>query len=236
MKNAIVLCSGGIDSAVTAYYVKKRLHYNRIIILFFDYNQRTLKQERETSKICAKNLNAEFIEIKLFWPEILSQSLLNKKQKLIEVKRSELKDTKSESSRFYVPARNLIFLSYAISFADALKISKNEIYNIFIGFKNEGKESYPDTTKEFVSIMNKLQNILKEKSRIIAPFIKKDKEDIIALGKNLGVNFKDTYSCYNGSDLHCGYCLACRLRQEGFYWANIKDPTKYETKPADFKH
>lgn len=235
MKNAIILCSGGIDSVTTAFYVKKKLNYNNIILLFFNYNQRTLKQERNASKKCAGNLKAEFIEINLPWNEIMSQSLLNKKGRLSKVKRSELKDTKKESLKYYVPARNLIFLSYAISLAESLYISQKRIYDIFVGFKNEGNESYPDTTKEFVSMTNKIQTILKEKSRIKAPLIKKDKEDIIALGKKLGIRFEESYSCYNGSTIHCGYCLACRLRQEGFYWANIKDPTKYEKKMQDFR-
>ena len=83
--------------------------------------------------------------------------------------------------------------------------------------------------------MNKLQNVLKEKSKIKAPLIKKDKEDIILLGKKLRIDFRDTYSCYSGSNVHCGYCLACRLRQEGFFWANIPDPTKYKERMSDFR-
>ena len=232
-KNAIILCSGGIDSVTTAYYIKKKLKYDNLIILFFDYAQRTLKQERKASKNCSEKLKAEFIEINLPWSKLLAQSLLNKKQKLTKLKRKELKDTKKESAKYYVPARNLIFLSYAISLAESLKISKNKIYDIFVGFKNEGKESYPDTTREFVNAMNKLSKATKVKCMIKAPLIKKDKEDIISLGKKLDVRFEDTYSCYNGSSLHCGSCLACRLRQEGFYWANIRDPTRYKEKPHD---
>ena len=77
--------------------------------------------------------------------------------------------------------------------------------------------------------MSKLVKVsTKLKTRIIAPLIKKDKDEIVLLGNKLGVNFKDTYSCYNGSKEHCGYCLACKLRKAGFYWANIKDPTKYK--------
>ena len=64
--------------------------------------------------------------------------------------------------------------------------------------------------------------------------IKKDKEDIVRLGKKLGVKFEDTFSCYIGvGENHCGACLSCRLRQEGFYWAGIRDPTKYEIKMKD---
>jgi len=58
--------------------------------------------------------------------------------------------------------------------------------------------------------------------------IEKDKEDIIILGKELGIDFKDTFSCYVGKEKHCGKCLACMLRKEGFYWSNIKDETEYK--------
>ncbi len=228
MKNAIILCSGGLDSVVTAYYVKKKLSYKKLIILFFDYSQRTLKQERKYSKLCAKDLNAEFEEIRLKWLGKISNSLLNKKNKLNKVAKKQLKDTKKESDKFYVPFRNGIFLVYAISLAEALYNKDNSIYDIFVGFKCEGKESYPDTSKLFVDKLNNLSKISTNgKFKINAPLINKDKDEIVLLGKKLNVNFKKTYSCYNGDKFQCGYCLACKLRQEGFYWANVKDSTKY---------
>ena len=63
--------------------------------------------------------------------------------------------------------------------------------------------------------------------KVIAPLVKKDKEDIVNIGSKLKVDLSKTYSCYIGGKIHCGTCLACRLRKEGFYWANISDPTKY---------
>lgn len=240
MKNAIVLCSGGLDSTVTAYYIKKKLKYNNLIILFFDYGQRTLKQERKAAEKTAKNLKAECIEIKL--PELsrISTSLINKKNKAKRVKRKELKDTKEEAAKYYVPCRNAVFLIYALALAESLQIKNKKVYNIFTGFKCEGKEAYPDTTLEFVKEMNKLKKTsTSAKGKIIAPLIKKDKDEIVLLGKKLGVNFKNTFSCYVGTRKknieHCGYCLACRLRQEAFYWANVKDPTIYKIKMKDFR-
>lgn len=239
-KNVIVLCSGGLDSSVTAYYAKKKLGYRNIIILFFDYGQRTLKQEKNAAKKIAKKLKAEFKEIKLSELARISTSLINKTRKAKKVKREELKDTKQESLKYYVPARNIIFLTYALALSESLQIkSKNKkTFDIFTGFKCEGKEAYPDTTSEFVREMNKLkQTSTNIKGRIIAPLIKLDKDEIIKLGERLGVNFRDTYSCYQGSEKnkHCGYCLACRLRQEAFYWANVKDPTTYKVKMKDFR-
>jgi len=257
MENAIILCSGGLDSVVTVYYVRHKLKYKKIIILFFDYNQRTIKEERKAAKKCAKEIGADFIEIKLKELGKISTSLINKKIKVKKIKRKELKDTKKESEKFYVPMRNSVFLIHAIALAESLKIKEKEDlskkakllfssssanpnkaegfadFDIFVGFKCEGKEAYPDTTIEFVDAINKLIKFSNNKNgKIIAPLIKKDKEDIILLGKKLGVDFKKTYSCYAGSKngKHCGTCLSCRLRQEGFYWAGVKDATIYENK------
>ncbi|MEK6842385.1 MAG: 7-cyano-7-deazaguanine synthase QueC [Nanoarchaeota archaeon] len=236
MNDAIVLCSGGIDSVTTAYYVKKKLGCKRILILFFSYGQKTLIKERKFAKKCAENLKAKFLEIELKWLGEISNSLINKVGKVQKIKRKNLRETKNESKKFYVPCRNTIFLIYALVLTESLFLKERKTSNIFVGFKNEGKEHYPDTTKEFVNQMNRLSQIsCYKKFKIIAPLIKMDKEDIVILGKNLGVNFKDTFSCYIGKKEHCGSCLACRLRQEGFYWAGIKDPTKYKIKMNDFR-
>ncbi len=225
MKNAIILCSGGIDSVVTGHYAKKRLRYNQITILFFNYNQKSLLKERECSRNCSKEIKAMFNEIKLDWLSRISTSLINKKGKTKRLKRKDLRDTKEESEKFYVPCRNTVFLAYALALAESLFIKEKKKFDIFVGFKNEGKESYPDTTKEFVNEMNKLSMISTKGFRIYAPLIEKDKEDIILLGGKLGVNFKKTHSCYI-SNVPCGKCLACMLRKEGFYWAGLKDTTE----------
>ena len=227
MKRAMVLCSGGIDSVTTAYYVKRR-GYKQIKILFFDYGQKSLKAERNCSKKTAKDLGAEFIEIKLKWLARISDSLINKKGVGKKLSRSDLKDTKKESAKYYVPCRNSVFLVHALALAESLYIKEKKIYDIFVGFKNEGKESYPDTTPEFVKSMNKLAEIsCSVKFRLIAPLIEKDKEDIILLGKKMGIDFRNTHSCYL-KNVHCGKCLACMLRKEGFYWVNMRDPTEYK--------
>ena len=231
-KRAIILCSGGLDSVVTAFYVKNRLNYEKLTLLFFDYGQKSLKEERKCALRCARELRAEFKEVDLRWLGKISGSLLNKKGKVRRIKRKELKDTSKESAKFYVPCRNLIFLTNALALAESDYIKTKKISDIFIGFKCEGKESYPDTTKSFVNEINKIASIsCLTKSKVIAPLIEKDKEDIISLGKKLGVKFENTFSCYNPKkNKQCGYCLACKLRQEGFYWANLADPTTYAEK------
>jgi len=238
MKNAIILCSGGLDSSVTAYYIKKKQKYDNIIFLFFNYGQRTLEQERGAAKNIAKKIKADFKEVKLDFLKKISTSLINKKTKARKIKRKELKDMKKEGEKYYVPCRNIVFLIYALALSESLQIKKKQVFDIFTGFKCEGKEAYPDTTREFVAEMNRLKKIsTNAHGKIIAPLINLDKDEIILLGKKLGINFKDTYSCYIGSKngKHCGCCLSCRLRQEAFYWANVKDPTGYKEKMRDYR-
>ncbi|MCH7568287.1 MAG: 7-cyano-7-deazaguanine synthase [Nanoarchaeota archaeon] len=235
-RNAIILCSGGVDSVTTAYYVKKRLNYKDLIVLFFDYGQKSIKEEKKCSKVCSRKISAKFVEMKL--PELkdISNSLINKQGNIKKVKRKELKDTKKESLKWYVPYRNAIFLVYALAMAEALYMKKKNKYDIFVGFKSEGRGGYPDTSQGF---LNSIKNLTKYSEagnyNVKAPLMNKDKSDLIVLGKKLGINFGDTFSCYIGKNKHCGYCLACRLRQESFYWANIRDPTKYGRKMKDFR-
>lgn len=236
MKNAIILCSGGIDSVTASYYVKNVLKYKNIVVLFFNYGQSSIFAERKYSKYCAEKLNANFIEIRIDFLSEISKDIINKRNINRKVTRADLRNSTKESERWYFPCRNSVFIVCAVSLAEFAFVKENRRYDIFTGFKCEGKDSYPDATKEFLNKFNSLNKIsTKGKFKIIAPLINKDKEDIIILGKKLGINFENTYSCYIGKKIHCGHCLACRLRQEGFYWANLKDQTKYKIKMKDFR-
>ena len=114
-----------------------------------------------------------------------------------------------------------------MALAESLEMKTCYKWDIFTGFKNEGKEAYADTTLKYVKEMNNLIKIsTKIKGIIKAPLIKKDKEDIIKFGQDIGVDFRDTFSCYAPkNNKHCGFCLACKLRKAGFYWAGIEDIT-----------
>jgi len=236
MKNAIILCSGGIDSVTSAHYAKKRLGYDYIIVLFFDYNQKSVRKEKECAKKCSRDVKAKFIEIKLPELEKFSTSLINVKGRVKKLKRKDLKDTRKEGMNWYVPFRNSVFLIYALVLAESMQIKQKKKYDIFVGFNRERGQGYPDTSKEFLRTISQLLRFSNMKDvKIKSPLIKKDKEDVIKIGESLDIDFRDTFSCYIGKSRHCGYCLACRLRQEGFYWANVKDPTSYKTKMRDFR-
>jgi 7-cyano-7-deazaguanine synthase len=222
MKNAIILCSGGLDSVTCAFYVKYNLNFNNLSVFFFNYGQRNLRKERTYSKLCSKKIGADFKEIKLDWLGKMSNSLLNNNKNPKHINGQDLKNTSKESDLWYVPCRNLIFISCALAYAE------NNNSSIFLGFKNDGKETFPDASLEFLNEMNKISKVsVKNSPKIIAPFIDKDKEEIIKIGNELGVDYSKTYSCYVGGKFHCGKCLACRLRKAGFYWSGLDDPTNY---------
>jgi len=192
MRNALILCSGGLDSVTTAHLVKKRLNYKNIKIIFFNYGQRALEGEEMFAKRCAKEIQAEFIKIDLPWLNEISSSLINSNEKVKKLEKKDLKDTKEESKKWYVPCRNTIFLAYTLALAESLYIKEKKKYDIFVGFKCEGKESYPDATEEFVEAINKLGKIgCSTDFRIIAPLIEKDKEDIVLLGGKFGMDFRN---------------------------------------------
>ncbi|MBS3076668.1 7-cyano-7-deazaguanine synthase QueC [Candidatus Pacearchaeota archaeon] len=230
MKNAIVVCSGGLDSVTTAFLVKKKLNYKEVMLLFFNYGQRNYLMEKHCAESCARDTDAKFLEINLDYLSEISTSLLNSDEAHKRMTKGDLKDSKEESDKWYVPSRNLIFLSNALSLAESLMIKSGEINDIFVGFKNEGREPFPDATQEFVDSLNKVSEVsTKGKFKILAPLLEMDKEDVVKTAEKLGVDFRKTFSCYVGDEKHCGTCLACRLRQQGFYWAGVEDPTEYET-------
>ncbi|MBM3233188.1 7-cyano-7-deazaguanine synthase [Candidatus Pacearchaeota archaeon] len=223
-KEIIVLCSGGIDSVTAAHMIKRRNSGSKMTIIFFNYGQNQLNIERKCARKCARDLSAEWIEFSI-------PRLKNMCMKRISTKYSGLKNTEKESKNWYIPFRNTLFISQALSFAESISMrNKLKKINIVTGFKCEGKEPYPDTTKEYLKVINLLARTAapNHKIKVVAPLIEYDKEDIIKLGNRMGLNYRDTYSCYIGRKNHCGRCLACRLRKAGFYWAGLEDPTRYK--------
>jgi len=237
-KNAIILLSGGIDSATAAYYIKKRIKPKKLIFLFFDYGQRALKEERFCVKKLAKLLKAELKIINLKWLGDISTSLVNIQKKVPKTKERDLKDVKQgqkEILRWWVPCRNSIFILAGLAHAESLFISEKEKYDIYIGLKSEGRVHFKDTTSKFIKKVNTLAKEATHhgKYKILAPLIKYDKDEIVKLGEKLKVPWIYTYSCYigtseKGKPIHCGDCLNCKLRQKAFYWANIPDPSIYK--------
>ena len=126
MNNAIIVCSGGLDSVTTAYSIKDKV--KKLKILFFDYNQKARKEEEFCAKKTAKDLNAEFKKIEIKWLGEISTALLNKGE-IPETKEEDLGNIEKENKEkilWWVPCRNSIFLVNALAEAESLFISKNE--------------------------------------------------------------------------------------------------------------
>jgi len=220
-KEAIVLLSGGLDSATTLYWAKKKGFHCHCLI--FDYSQRH-RREIQSAKNIAKQLGCKYEVIKIDLPK-KGSSLLDRKLKIPQRDNTITQKRKNAIPSTYVPARNIIFLSLALSYAEA-----NNISSIFIGAHTQDYSGYPDCRKDFFSAFQKV--ILtgtksaseKRKIKIYTPLINKTKAQIIKLGSRLGVPFELTWSCYQGKKYPCGKCQSCYFRLKGFQEAGLVDP------------
>ncbi|MDO8603272.1 MAG: 7-cyano-7-deazaguanine synthase QueC [Candidatus Omnitrophota bacterium] len=206
IKKAVVLLSGGMDSAVTLFISRKEGY--KPYCLTFDYGQRHKKEILFAKKIAqAAKSSCTVLKICLPWKK---SALLDKNIKVPENRKLSSKENIPPT---YVPARNTIFLSFALSYAEAIGAK-----TVFIGANAIDFSGYPDCRPEYYKVFNELfKKATKLKGiKIVAPLLYKTKEDIVKLGKQLGVDFKRTWSCYKGGEKPCGVCDACRLRSKGF--------------------
>lgn len=222
-KKAVVLFSGGADST-TVLAIAKREGYD-VYALSFNYQQRH-KIELERAKLsimdfAIKDHKIINIDLRTFGGSALTDD--------IDVPKNEYNKS-SAIPVTYVPARNTIFLSYALAWAETIGAS-----NIFIGANIVDYSNYPDCRPEYLSAFEKMANLatiqgLKRNAiKIHAPLINFSKAEIIKIGLELGVNYAHTISCYD-PDEHgnsCGCCDSCSIRLEAFKMLNRKDPVNY---------
>ena len=231
-KKAVVLLSGGVDSATTLAIAGSNGY--RCYCLSFRYGQRH-KLEIEAAKKVADSLGAvehRIIDIDL---AVFGGSALTDTDIEVPKDRAGL-GRPDQIPPTYVPARNTIFLSYALAWAEVLGA-----FDIFIGVNTTDYSGYPDCRAEFISAFEKLANLAtaaavagKGRYRIVTPIIDMSKSQIILAGSRLGVDYSLTHSCYdpdvNGRS--CGRCDSCRLRLKGFAEAGLKDPIEYVKREA----
>lgn len=225
-KKAIVLSSGGLDSTTVMAIVRAEGH--DIYSLSFRYGQRH-SLELEAAQKVAKSLGAkEHLVIDIDMAKIGGSALTDDIE--IPKARSE-KDMQKEIPVTYVPARNTIFLSYALAWAEVLEAS-----DIFVGVNALDYSGYPDCRPEYIEAFESMANLATKAGvegitevKIHTPLIKMTKAEIIRKGVELGVDYGMTHSCYDPSmeGKACGQCDSCLLRKKGFKEAGVPDPTKY---------
>jgi len=225
-KRAVVLLSGGIDSATTLA-VAKNMNFE-IYALSFRYGQRHVI-ELESARRVALHFDATRHLIADIDLGLIGGSALTDK---IDVpKNRDLRDLSKNIPITYVPARNTIFLAYALAWAEVICAE-----DIFIGVNALDYSGYPDCRPEFISAFEKMANLATKSSvennrriKINTPLIELSKAQIIQKGSALGVDFSLTHSCYDPSanGAACGECDSCLLRLAGFRAAGIADPVKY---------
>lgn len=221
-KKAIILLSGGLDSITVLAQAKKDGY--QCYALSFDYGQRHNAELNAATKIAKHYQVSEHKIIDLGLGAIGGSALTDDHIEIPHTPQQGIPVT-------YVPARNTVFLSFALGWAEVLGS-----HDIFIGVNAVDYSGYPDCRPEFIDAFQALANLATKAGvegmeiKIHAPLIKLSKAEIIRQGTTLNVDYKHTVSCY-AADKHgdaCGVCDACRLRIAGFEEAKIEDPTCYQ--------
>lgn len=221
MKHAVVLLSGGLDSATTLAAARDQGYACHA--LSFDYGQRHIAELGAASRVASMLGAVEHRIVRLDLGQLGGSALTDSNIAVPEGPSEGIPVT-------YVPARNTVMLAYALAWTEVLKAS-----DIFIGVNAVDYSGYPDCRPEFIEAFEKLANLATKAGveqgnfRVHAPLIKLSKAEIISMGTGLGVDFSETVSCYQATHdgLACGRCDSCRLRREGFAAAGTPDPTRY---------
>ncbi len=221
-ERAIILVSGGLDSA-TCLGIAKQRGFD-CYALSFDYGQRANSELEAASRLAAGAQVIEHKVIQLNMGEIGGSALTDTQ---ISVPQQETEGIPVT----YVPARNTVFLSYALAWAEVVNAKA-----IFIGVNALDYSGYPDCRPEYISAFQTLINLATKVGveggliSLETPLINLTKAGIIKTGVDLGVDYESTVSCYlaDSRGQACGQCDSCRLRRQGFENAELKDPTRYQ--------
>lgn len=231
-KKAVVLLSGGLDSATTMAIARSEGF--QCYALTFRYGQRHSREIEAASKVADSLGAAEHrimdIELASFGGSALTDSNID-----VPKNRGEFGEAQPIPPT-YVPARNTIFLSYALAWAEVLGA-----FDVFIGANCTDYSGYPDCRQEFIEAFQRTANLGmaaaaegKGRYQIHAPIIQMTKAQIIRAGSKLNVDYSLTHSCYDPDELgrSCGTCDSCRLRLKGFAEAGLRDPIRYREDTA----
>lgn len=220
---AVVLFSGGIDS-ITCLEIARSQGFLPCTLTFF------YQQKNSVEVYAARNIISRLgiecsLQLNLPLSEIGGSALTS------DIKVPKYENCEHEIPISYVPARNTIFLSYALGWAEVLGAQ-----DIFIGVNSVDYSGYPDCRPEYIRSFENMANLATKKSiqgelsfQIHTPLIYMTKKEIIQKGMGLGIDYSLTHSCYDpdSNGYACGKCASCVLRKKGFFEAGVADPTKY---------
>lgn len=216
MKNSVIIVSGGMDSITLLYDHKDEIALG----ISFDYGSNHNAREIPFAKMHCERLGIKHITINLdFMHQYFKSSLLDGAEAIPE---GHYADDNMKST--VVPFRNGIMLSIAIGIAES-----NNLDQVFIANHGGDHTIYPDCRPEFINAIDAAATAgTYNNVKVVAPYTKITKSDIARIGKKLGIDYTDTWSCYKGGEVHCGKCGTCVERKEALAEAGIDDKTIYE--------
>ena len=216
MKDSVIIVSGGMDSTTLLYDRRDKI----ALAISFDYGSNHNAREIPYAEMHCKRLGIEHITIPLdFMHKYFRSSLLEGADAIPE---GHYADENMKST--VVPFRNGIMLAVAAGVAESRNLTK-----LLIANHGGDHTIYPDCRPEFISAMDSATNAGTYVGvRVVAPYTNITKGDIARIGKKLGIDYAETWSCYKGGEKHCGKCGTCVERKEALAYAGIEDTTEYE--------
>jgi len=217
---AVVLLSGGLDSTTALYWAKSE--YSSVVALSIRYGQRHVK-ELNAARAVARAAKVQLHEVAISLPWLQGSSLTNSSLRIPDMPLKKIGTGGIPST--YVPGRNTIFLSLAVSLADAVNASA-----IVIGANALDYSGYPDCRPPFISAFGRVavegtkRGSEGKPLKILAPLLRLDKKGVVKLAARVGAPLRLTWSCYAGKARPCGVCDSCKLRAKGFREAGVTDP------------
>lgn len=226
---AIILLSGGLDSSTVLYQAKA--DGCDCYAISFDYQQRH-RRELESAGAIAQAAGVIQHQVVNFDLRLWGGSALTDDKIAVPSDRS-LAEMASHIPITYVPARNTIFLSFALAYAEAIEAER-----VYIGVNSLDYSGYPDCRPDYIQAMQEVFRLGTKQGRegqpiqIVSPLLELKKTEIIQLGDRLGVPWEKTWSCYAGEATACGICDSCRLRLAAFAELGQTDPLPYRVRPS----
>jgi 7-cyano-7-deazaguanine synthase len=224
---AVILLSGGLDSSTVLYQAKA--DGCECYALSFDYQQRH-RRELQSAQAIAQSAGVKEHRVVSFDLRQWGGSALTDNSLDLPEHRS-LEEMSQNIPITYVPARNTIFLSFGLSYAEAIGAQR-----VYVGVNALDYSGYPDCRPDYIQAMEKVFELGTKQGRegelieIVTPLINLKKTAIIELGNQLGVPWNQTWSCYAGGDVACGVCDSCQLRLAAFSELGLEDPVSYQEK------